>query len=373
MRLGTMLGYQLFDIRDDKRRSPSARKRPREIRLTALESPAANKFIYKWLGEMSRGVPIPRSLMISTLFILRKSGVGSRLIRRSPNQAELISLHVNPPIIDAPAEVKELAARMKSSVPQIGKPRIFSAIVRETNDLLSKQSQTFSGVRAGNQHALKNQFRDCSIENYQLAIETLARRNITVIRVGNHVSSSLRCQTDNYWEYANSQFCTDLGDVAVASIADACISCSTGLELLYRLLGKPVFGVNVPWIDSGYRWMRFVLPKHPFVNTGTNEIELPLIEMAGPQCDWSKGRPVWNGLRIEFRENTPEEIGEAFLLADKFLSSTSFEASERELCKPLWSEFWRRASRGNMRSDQTVESPTIALPMSARSRFFEVT
>jgi len=372
MRFGTMLSYQIFDILNDERSQISQRERRPEIRLSALESPVANRFIYRWFGGLAGWVPIPRSLMIPTLWILRKLRPGRPLIRRGLNQAELISTYFHEPITDLPAEARELAARVKWSVPQIANRRTYALIVREEGDLLSKQLMTLAGTRAGNRHAVINRFRNCSIESYRLAIDSLVSRDAAVIRVGNHTDRSLHCSTNHYWEYANSEFCSDVGDVAVASLADACISCSTGLELLYRLLDKPVFGVNVPWVDSNYRWMKFVLPKHPFVNIGTHEIELPLIELAGPECDWSKGIPLWKGVGVEFRDNTPEEICEALLLADKFLSDTSFEALERELCKPLWSEFWQRAARGNMRSDQTVEFPTIALPMSARARFFEV-
>lgn len=367
-RFGTLIAYALRDIRNDPEKGQS-KSRKRVIRLAAFDTPIGNHEVFRWLGGLASWIRVPRTLMLVINQICQRVPSLTYLMAKSPTNAEIIALVTSTRPIPIPEHARDLAASIEKSVETFKSKMVLGLIAREHGDLLSKMSYRSDLRPAAIHHADGNHYRDVSISHYRTMLEAVQPLGVSVIRVGNYLETSLEDAPSNYWEYAMSEFNSHLGDIAVASLVDAVISSSNGLDLLYHVIGKPTIGVNVPWVDSNYRWMHLVLPKHPVVRLISGPQELPLIALAGPDCDWSRFRPTWRGHIIDFEENSPAEIEEAVLLALSTLGSIEAKQHEVEQCRPLWMEFWKEAENGTMRIDQKQDQPTILLPTSARRRF----
>lgn len=370
VRFGTLILYALEDLRlrGEPRMQLNAR---RHIRFAGPELPNYNRELYSWLSGLAGWVRLPRPVIVVAVQICRFFPSSKTMIRQSPTYEEAVNLYFNCPRLKVPESALRLASEMRASVGALRNEFVLMLIVREASDYASKMAWRRGLEHVAISHARGNLFRNCSISNYRCAIEAVASSGVSVVRVGNFIETPAEFKSKNYWEYASSNFNSHLGDLAVSSLADAVVSCSNGLDLLYHVQGKPVIGVNVPWIDAAYRWHHMILPKHLFIQDGDEQIDLPLVALASRACTWRGGYPYYDNLRIQFRENSPVEIEETFLLAMKTVRNKSDYQSEIQKCQPFWVEFWSRAKSGNMIAYQRQSEPVILVPPSVLNRFFE--
>ena len=86
-------------------------------------------------------------------------------------------------------------------------------------------------------------YRNCSVENYMLAVETLAARGIWCIRMG-HAGSSMVKPLQNVIDYAHSDLRSDWMDVYLCATCKFFLGSSSGLIFVANVFGRPTASAN---------------------------------------------------------------------------------------------------------------------------------
>jgi len=160
-------------------------------------------------------------------------------------------------------------------------------------------------------------------------------------------------------------------DLALAQRSEFIVTCSSGLDTLYWLCGKPFVGVNLPWLDGKFANFSLCLPKRMFAQIDGRRVELPVIAVTSRRFQIGLNGPEWDGTPCELVENSPTEIRETLELAIAMFESHDSAARRREMVLPLWDEFNRRVAGSNLHADARVHTPSMPLPDSVISRFLE--
>ena len=150
-------------------------------------------------------------------------------------------------------------------------------------------------------------YRNATIESYQLAAEALAERGYFVVRMGAVVASPLRSSSPYVIDYATSGFRSDFMDVYLVSKCFFFLGSNSGLQELAHALRRPVAVVNhAPvghFIDS---CAMLLLAKQYFLLSEERYLSLREILARNAQYFFRSHEYDKFGLRLV--ENTPEEI-----------------------------------------------------------------
>ena len=86
-------------------------------------------------------------------------------------------------------------------------------------------------------------YRNCSVQNYMLAVEALAARGLWCVRMG-HSRSSIAKPPQNVVDYAQSDLRSDWMDVYLCATCKFFLGSSSGLIFLANVFGRPTASAN---------------------------------------------------------------------------------------------------------------------------------
>ena len=87
-------------------------------------------------------------------------------------------------------------------------------------------------------------FRDCNIENFDLALDELTSRGYYVFRVGNNIKNSINYKNDKFIDYSNL-YRSELLDIYLSNRCSFIISCGGGFgSLSCQTFRKPILYLN---------------------------------------------------------------------------------------------------------------------------------
>ena len=114
-------------------------------------------------------------------------------------------------------------------------------------------------------------YRDCNIENFLLAAETLADRGYYVLRMGKVVSSKLNSNNLKIIDYANSQFRSDFMDIYLGANCKFILTTQTGYDAIPYVFRKPAAAISIPiGLIRSFKYDNLSITKHHF-NKRTNK------------------------------------------------------------------------------------------------------
>ena len=348
-------------LREGDRRSRGKSKRL--ITLCYWENPSvSNGVIGSHLSEMTGWRWPPRAVMVLAVGISKKMGVARHFVQEMSAGAEvdLFWQHAWHVSFDLSRHEAFLAAEGLANL-GIDNTRPLVAFLTRNSEYL---------IRSICNPGLSHTYRDCVIENYQKAIETCIAQGFQCVRVGRYNNDRIEKYIPHYVDYSHSAVRSDVMDLALAVRTDILVTCSSGLDSLYHLLGKPLVGVNVANLDGRFSNYVTCLPKRMFVMEGSRRRELPVI--AAVSKDFMidvPGRYTFMGTEVIFEENSPEEITEAVSFAIRLVQEDRYREECEAQAAPLWQEFNAMLPLSNLPIAHKQRFPSFGLPPSVIGRF----
>ena len=236
--------------------------------------------------------------------------------------------------------------------------------------ILTRDPAYFETFTQNDEFIRRHEFRNCTIPNYEPALRLAATLGFHSVRVGRASNNQIDTAVPGYSDYSISDQRSDLMDLALAQRSEFIVTCSSGLDSLYSLCGKPVVGVNLPWLDGKFAYHSLCLPKRMFAQIDGRRVELPVIAVTSRRFQIGLNGPEWDGIPCELVENSPTEIRETLELAIAIFDSPDLAARRRDMVLPLWDEFNRRVAGSNLHADARILTPSMPLPDCVINRFF---
>ena len=236
--------------------------------------------------------------------------------------------------------------------------------------VLTRDSSYFRTFTQNDEFIRRHEYRNCKIANYEPALRLAAAIGFHSVRVGRVSNNQIDTAVPGYSDYSISDQRSDLMDLALAQRSEFIVTCSSGLDNLYWLCGKPFVGINLPWLDGKFANHSLCLPKRMFAQIDGRRVELPVIAVTSLRFQHGLNGPEWDGIPCELVENSPTEIRETLELAIAMFESPDLAARRRDLVVPLWDEFNARVPGSNLHADARVMTPSMPLPDSVINRFF---
>ena len=169
-------------------------------------------------------------------------------------------------------------------------------------------------------------YRDCSINNYLMAVEFLARKGMYAIRMGEIVKDKLVINNSKIIDYA-SHHRSDFGDIYLPAKCKFFLGSTAGLSLVPTIFNIPIARAN--YIPIGYPPLSardIFIPKKLWLTTDKRFLTFrEIIEMGAHE--WLETQNYLdNG--IEVIENTPVEILELAKEMDSRIDDRWVETDE---------------------------------------------
>lgn len=194
-------------------------------------------------------------------------------------------------------------------------------------------------------------FRNCSIDNYSLAVKELIARGYYVIRMGAVVGEPLDVDDPKVIDYAFKGLRTELLDIYLAANCKFFIGCNSGLDAVPWFFQRPEVYVNVSDLEYLHSWVSNTVMIFKKYWLKGEQRYMTLQEIANTGAGQFNYREEYDALGIELIENTPEEIATAIDEHDQRLKGTwQAEEGDEELQKQFWSYFQSSEQHGVIRS-----------------------
>ena len=236
--------------------------------------------------------------------------------------------------------------------------------------VLTRDPSYFETFTQNDEFIRRHEYRNCKIANYEPALRLAATLGFHSVRAGRASNNQIDTAVLGYSDYSVSDQRSDLMDLALAQRSEFIVTCSSGLDTLYWLCGKPFVGVNLPWLDGKFANYSLCLPKRMFAQIDGRRVELPVIAVTSRRFQIGLNGPEWDGIPCELVENSPTEIRETLELAIAIFDSPDLAARRRDMVLPLWDEFNRRVAGSNLHADARIMTPSMPLPDCVINRFF---
>jgi len=184
-------------------------------------------------------------------------------------------------------------------------------------------------------------YRDCDIDNYQLAVETLAELGYFVFRMGKHVKNPLLSNHPKVIDYATNGMRSDFMDIYLGAKCEFCISTGLGWETV------PAWGFRRPMLCTnlvpvGYLHTfsnRFILTTKRHILSSQHR-ELTLGEIFNHGVGFCMETSGYAAKGVELIENTPEEIRDAVVeMAERLNGSWQPHKDDETLQQRFWEIF----------------------------------
>ena len=184
-------------------------------------------------------------------------------------------------------------------------------------------------------------YRDSNIDNYQLAVETLAELGYFVFRMGKHVKNTLRSNHPKVIDYATNGMRSDFMDIYLGAKCEFCISTGLGLDTV------PAWGFRRPTIftnllPTGYLPTfsdKFILTTKRHILSGQQR-ELTLSEIFSHRVGFCMRTSNYETKGIDLIENTPEEIRDVVMeMVDRLNGNWLAHEDDEVLQQRFWEIF----------------------------------
>jgi putative glycosyltransferase (TIGR04372 family) len=181
-------------------------------------------------------------------------------------------------------------------------------------------------------------YRDCDIENFIAAVETVTGAELWALRMGAAVEKPIRSSNQRIIDYA-SDYHSEFADIYLLSHCKFTLGCSTGIVVVSEIFRIPCAIVNlVPLRHLPRNPGDLFLPKKLW-NIGSKRF-LTLRETIDIGADRWVLSSQYRAAGIELVENSPEEITAVSLEMNSRIDGTWKTTDEdEELQKRFWSIF----------------------------------
>lgn len=152
-------------------------------------------------------------------------------------------------------------------------------------------------------------YRDCNIDNFLLAAETLANKGYYVLRMGKIVSAKLSTNNLKIIDYANSEFRSDFMDIYLGAHCKFILTTQTGFDAIPYVFRKPAAAISVPvGLIRSFKFDNISITKHHY-NERTNK-KLSMKEIFDFNLGFSLKTEEFNKKDIKLIENSNIEIND---------------------------------------------------------------
>jgi len=207
--------------------------------------------------------------------------------------------------------------------------------------LTVRDSAYLNEIYSGSSNAAYDDFRNCDIKNYILAIEELTERGYFVIRMGAKVNFPLNSSNPKVIDYASNGMRSEFMDIYLGSKCVFCITNGTGFDAIPNVYRRPIALVDaVPFGINHQSWGNspIVLSKH-HIDISKNR-ELTMSEIFEQGAAYFKYSSDYESSGISLIGNSPEEIRDAILeLTDRIEGVWKEMPEDKNLQQKFWDIF----------------------------------
>jgi putative glycosyltransferase (TIGR04372 family) len=323
------IGHQISDIEVYLRKQSLLPEQDRETPIFLTTDPANHQL----LKMVRRRVPmLPSKLATNAFDALKKISAFGGLLQNLPGhlQPQVLVENTRKQLSFTPEEIQKGEHLLeKIGIPK-GAPYL-CFISREKIFL-----QTTDPKMDYSYH----DYRDCSIENYMPAIETLTAKGLWAVRLGTIVSQPLQTTNERIIDYATKHR-SDFGDIFLATHCKFYIGAGTGMIMVSSFSEVPTVSCNMaPMGQAPYRSADiFILKKYWDTQKRRLLTFREIISMGADRWDRTE---QYEKAGIELIENTPDEILEAGLEMNARLDGAWVPQPEDEELQEKYRALWRK-------------------------------
>ena len=184
-------------------------------------------------------------------------------------------------------------------------------------------------------------YRNCDVDDYILAAETLADRGLFVLRMGSIVAKPLRSSHPRVIDYANSKFQSEFMDVFLGSRCEFCVSDGLGYYAIPAAFRRPNAYVNYSPFHMFYSSRACDLGIAKTVSSLKTGKRLNLSQMGENGIAQFSHTSQYSDAGVSIDSNTPEEIRDLMLeMLDRIEGKWKPQSGDDE----LQTKFWRKYS-----------------------------
>lgn len=185
-----------------------------------------------------------------------------------------------------------------------------------------------------------NDYRNCDIDNYILAAETLADYGYVVIRMGAKMSRPLKTVHPNIIDYSFSGFRNDFMDTYLGSKCEFSITMGCGWDVVpSHFFRKPIVYTNLVPLGyyATYSDRLLLLTKRHFDSEKNRELTVSELIRSGLLSSRMPDSFVYQSRNIKLIENSPEEIRDAvFEMVQRLNGTWKSHSGDEVLQTHLW-------------------------------------
>ncbi|HLB41764.1 MAG TPA: TIGR04372 family glycosyltransferase [Gammaproteobacteria bacterium] len=202
-----------------------------------------------------------------------------------------------------------------------------------------------------------HEYRDATINSYQLAANYLAEKGYYVIRMGKFVKDPFFISHSKVIDYAMSKLQSDFMDIYLSAYCFFFISTCTGLDSVARVFRKPLLVTNLVLADFDiwHPWRLFIPKK--IMDFKKNKL-LTLEEMNKLYFEMRQKKQIPQLMRekgLQYIDNTPEEIKD---VVEEMLGKLTENLEYSENDELLQGRFWKKYPKYLASEDlQTLNIP----------------
>ena len=180
-------------------------------------------------------------------------------------------------------------------------------------------------------------YRNCNIENYLLAAESLADEGYYVLRMGKFVDKKLKSKNHKIIDYASSPWRSDLLDIYIGANCEFCISSGTGFDLIPAMFRRPIVYTDQAPIGIFPSYMPNSIAIFKQYYSLEKERKLSLSEIIERNAHYFLKTQKFKDARIKLIENTPKEIKD---LCFEMIQRINLNWKDKNHDKKLQDQFW---------------------------------
>ena len=209
-------------------------------------------------------------------------------------------------------------------------------------------------------------FRNFPVQDYELCIENLAKKNLFLIRMGNITEKKMEFQNSNFFDYSKSKNISPMMDIYLIYRSKFFIGPESGLDKVANFFRKPIVLVNIQFrsitrnsLKNFKKKNNLDLSKKIFLEfTGEDIFFIPqkyfnletkkyltFSEMLNSESGLYIHNEEFKKSNIKVINNTPEEIMKVAEEMNNFLDGKlEFGKEDLELQKEFWNKFHKEFS-----------------------------
>ncbi len=308
-------------------------KPSRSVDLWYAPDPIANRVIYEMWKRVMRIWP---NWFMVPVFRLNNSMPGSKA-HQIPNTASTcLDVHnlidgAPPHLSFTPREI-ELGNKTLREMGLSEGDRFVCFIVRDA---------AYTKMAFPEKDMSYHDYRNCDVDDYILAAETLADRGLFVLRMGSIVAKPLRSSHPRVIDYANSNFRSEFMDVFLGARCEFCVSDGLGFYAIPAAFRRPNAYVNYSPFHMFYSSRVCDLGIAKTVSSLKTGKRLTLSQMGENGIAQFSHTSQYSDAGVSIDSNTPEEIRDLMLeMLDRIEGKWKPQSGDDE----LQTKFWRKYS-----------------------------